>query len=786
MSDPIRGRFVSKDDLAKEFRARKRKVIYESVQLKSTGAREALVSQKMLDGWRTVKTYQTSTRIEKDKPLDEQLEDELWVLMASLGFSQISSSRLFNANIDGTFRQLDCVAVDDESVVVIECTQSDEPNTPKSMRNLIEKVASWRNNQRTYSLFKTYLHNNDLHIAFVIATRRIKWNKNDLIRAQDHNIVVIRDEQIDYFKRLVSHLKHAARYQFLAHVCRDKEVPGLEITVPATRAHIGKKIFYSCLVRPAHLLKIAYVNHKASANLESMETYQRLVTPKRLGEIAKFIDHQDFAGTFPTNVVLNLHSKKIIKFEKRDTIGQVQVGTLYLPAVYGSAFVVDGQHRLFGYAHSRRANNANDKTAFSVLAYDNLDTQLEAQMFVDINSEQKQVAKGLLNELNATLHRDAPDFTSRTGALASSVVQDLNADPESKLYARIKLTADKASTRRCLSITQLSEPMLRHKLFGEALKSGKDVPGPLSNSNDGTFDGDVKKACACLKKLFNFVAEMGPKQFDLGNLPGGYLWTNTGIRPLIGVFAAALRFVAGEQQLKLDMYPPSQFMPRVCELLKPVVLHFEHGDREEAQAFRDRTAMKGVTKNEYEMMRIVQGIFPKFDVPGLADYISKLDAEGTKEAHQLIDELELRMHEFILKELQAEYGTDKWGGQPMWWRQGVPERIRTDCISRQEKDNKPKDHPWKYLTLITHRDIVMQSKVWSKRFEKAFSLQTIGNKRDKAHKTMWMVHVNDVRNTTHHAIKGVCTRDEVKLVRAAHKHVMELMKGNSTGTLDSS
>ena len=779
MSDPISGRFVSEDDLAKETRAREQKVYRDSVRLKSKVDRDALVSQKIQDGWRVVKTYKNATRIEKDKPLDEQLEDELWVLMASLGFSHVSSGRQFKVNFDGTLRQVDCVAVDDESVVVVECTQTDRPNTPKSVTNLIDKVASWKTNQRTHSLFKTFFQNDVLQVAFVIATRRIEWNKNDLDRARDHNIVVIRDKQIDYFKRLVSHLKHAARYQFLAHVFRDKEVPGLKITVPATMVQIGKKTFYSCLVRPADLLKIAYVNHKASANLESMETYQRLVTPKRLREIAKFIDDQNFAGTFPTNVVLNLHSKRTIKFEQKGTIGQVQVGTLYLPAVYGSAFVVDGQHRLFGYAHSRRASNDNDKTAFSVLAYDNLDTQLEAQMFVDINSEQKQVPKGLLNELNATLHRDAPDFRSRTGALASKVVQDLNGDPDSKLYARVKLTGDAASTTRCLSITQISEPMLRHKLFGEARRSGRDVPGPLSDSNDGTFDGDVRKAFVCLKTLFNFVADTGPRQFDLGNKSGGYLWTNTGVRPLIGVFAAALRFVAGEQQLGLDMYSPSLFMPRVCELLKPVILHFEHGNSEEAQAFRDRTAMKGVTRNEFEMMRIVRGKIPNFDSPGLAEYISKLDAEGTKEAHHLIDELELCMHKFILKELQAEYGTDEIGGRPKWWREGVPELIRTNCNSRQEKDRKPKDHPWMYLTLINHRDIVMQPRVWSKRFEKAFTFQPEGTKGNKTRKTMWMVDVNDIRNTTHHAIKGVCTRDEVEQVRAAHKHVMESMKSTA-------
>ena len=641
MDNPISGRFVSGDELSKELQARRRGVVNDSVRTKSQAARDTLVAQKVSEGWRVRKQFRNSTRLEKDKPLGEQLEDELWVLMAAMGFSRMSKGRLFKANLDGTLRQLDGVAVDNESVVVVECTQA-EDRTSKTMKTLVEKVASWRSSKRAYSLFKKHFQNRDLQVAFVIATRRIEWSQNDLRRAQEHNIIVIRDEQIDYFALLVSYLKYAARYQFLAHVCRDKEVPGLKLSVPATKAQIGSKTFYSCLVRPADLLRIAYVSHKASANLDSMETYQRLVTPKRLREIARFIDGTDFVGTFPTNVVLNLHSKKI-KFEKRETVGRVQVGSLYLPNIYGSAFVVDGQHRLFGYAHSRRARNEDDKTVFSVLAYENLDMQREAQMFVDINSEQKQVAKGLLDELKATLHRDAPDFISRTAALASKLVQDLNRQSESRLRGRVKLTGERSTAIKCLSITQLADPMLKHHIFGDIRKGGQEVPGPLSDSNKGTFEGDEEKGYKCLQKLFNFIAEASPTQYALGSSPGGYLWTNTGVRPLIGVFAAALRFVAGQQQVNLDMYPPAQFMPRVCELVKPVVRYFEHGDRDDAQAFRDRTGMKGVTKNEFEMMRIMKAHVPEFDATGLVKYESQLDIDGTREAHQLIDELELHI-----------------------------------------------------------------------------------------------------------------------------------------------
>ena len=50
--------------------------------------------------------------------------------------------------------------------------------------------------------------------------------------------------------------------------------------------------------------------------------------------------------------------------------------------------------------------------------------------------------------------------------------------------------------------------------------------------------------------------------------------------------------------------------------------------------------MQGVTKNEFEMMRIINGYEQGFNPTGLVDYIQSLDEEGTKEARNLIDEIE--------------------------------------------------------------------------------------------------------------------------------------------------
>ena len=108
---------------------------------------------------------------------------------------------------------------------------------------------------------------------------------------------------------------------------------------------MGGRTFYNFVMRPADLLKIAYVSHKASAEIQSIDTYQRLIKTPRLNKITKYVDD---GGQFPTNVVVNIHTNRKLKFDRKERIGASAVGTLHLPAEYGCAWVIDGQHRLFG------------------------------------------------------------------------------------------------------------------------------------------------------------------------------------------------------------------------------------------------------------------------------------------------------------------------------------------------------------------------------------------------------------------------------------------------------
>ncbi len=214
---PRLGPLVSGAEVASELRSRKRKDVYQAVG----GASSELIAEKVklaeAEGWRIVKENVKSTRMAMPKPADEQLEDEVWCLMAQMGFKELSQGRQFKVAVGRSLpkRQIDVFAKDDEAIVVVECTHSSTPG-PKSMASLIEKIqaigpAILNTIHRTYP--KPWPK-----VKFAIATRNVSWRQADLDKCEASKIAVLDDGALDYYAALVSHLKQAARYQLLGHL----------------------------------------------------------------------------------------------------------------------------------------------------------------------------------------------------------------------------------------------------------------------------------------------------------------------------------------------------------------------------------------------------------------------------------------------------------------------------------------------------------------------------------------------------------------------------------------
>ena len=147
MTDQYLGPLCSSDEVPSELRRRKSKDTYKTVSASS----KKLIAQKErleeADGWRIVRRNAKSTRMAKAKPADEQLEDEVWSILAQMGFKEMSKGRQFTIAVGNSLppRQIDVFAKDDETVIIVECTRRDTPGK-KSMAQLIEKIRAIRAN----------------------------------------------------------------------------------------------------------------------------------------------------------------------------------------------------------------------------------------------------------------------------------------------------------------------------------------------------------------------------------------------------------------------------------------------------------------------------------------------------------------------------------------------------------------------------------------------------------------------------------------------------------------
>ena len=755
MTDQYLGPLVSGEEITSELRSRKRKDVYKTV----SGSSKKLIAEKVkleeADGWNTVRNNVKSTRMAKAKPGDEQLEDDVWCILAQMGFKEMSKGRQFTIAVEEGLprRQIDVFAKDDETIIIVECTQRDTPGK-KRMTQLIEKITAIRGNLFK-SIRKAYGQPAKLKVKHVIATRNISWSDVDLAKCEKAQIAVITDGELDYYAALVQHLKHAARYQFLGHMFGGQKIDGLAREVVATRGKMGGETFYTFLIRPDELLKIAYVGHKASRDTENLATYQRMLQPRRLKKIAEYING---GGRFPTNIVVNFKTgtKTGLRFDVKGRYGEEALGTLYLPPKYASAWIIDGQHRLHGYAYARETKGFNqDSTALSVLAYENLPSDKEMNLFIDINSEQVKVSPGLLVELYADLHWKSSDPEQAFNALLSRIASRLNSERTSPLHDRMVVTGKKKTHYRCLTQTSIRDGLRVAKLLGTFSKAAI-VPGPLSTGKADDYDENLRKGLSVLSACLGMYSTKLTNHWELGDGPGGYVCTNNGIRALFHVIKDIADHIRQIHGTDLYLFNADETFTEIEPYLQVLIDYLEGASAQEFQTFRRTgSSLTAVQQQAYGLEVHINEEIPNFKPPGLQEYLDSRDAAGTAEAAVKVTKINLRLFDYVIGTLKKYYGTQ----DKAWWTTGIPLKIRQECTAEWEAKNRDGEEEHQ-LYLINYIEICHNN------WDLVKDVMSLG-KRDKNNKranTRWIKDLNDIRKITAHPEHGVLTTDQVALV----------------------
>ena len=455
-----------------------------------------------------------------------------------------------------------------------------------------------------------------------------------------------------------------------------------------------------------------------------------MIKKSRLKNIREYIDQN---GIFPTNIVVSLEGKRHVNFEPWASDGGKEVakhGLLILTPSYRCAWIIDGQHRLFGYSGHDKAKTSH----LSVLAFEGLPASKQAQLFIDINHEQKSVKRSLLQELYAELNWDAEDEDKRVSAIVSKAVQVLNEDTESPFYGRILFADETRTETRCITLESLFRILNQPGMF--TVRKSVEY-GPLwTGDNEST----LKRAVQVTKGWFGFVSEAVPDWWQLGAAEGGGLSMNDGVTVCMGVLRSIFQHLGDKKHLRLIQLSNGEVLNVLQPFGETLGQFLASYSASERAAFRaGARGNQGLTATRRKCEKALNTKFGDFEPPGLLEDLKLLEARTNDEAVRVIKELEQTLHEFVISSLKLEHGS---GESDPWWYQGVPEQIRKKATGRLEEEQGGKKE--QYLDLIDLRTIVVNN--WSL-FQGSLAFGKSGNKEAK---TAWMQKLNDMRKISAH------------------------------------
>lgn len=287
----------------------------------------------------------------------------------------------------------------------------EHPETKEKFDNVSYLMIGRRLNEKTLNnLFKKLVKNNQIEEEG--STELVKGKKIDI---SSHKI--IHYSQLEHYFDLSQDIdpNYARRDFFKDFNIKPKNRSVM--TVPAVKVDINhdkhkQYCVYNFSCSATELLKFAAVARRTPVS-EGITNYQRVVDSKRIKNIGEnFLTKNQ--GFFPNNIILKLEKSKIEFNSKLELIDDESIsgfkndfGLLSIDEDYNSAWVIDGQHRLFSYLKTTKEKTINDTV--NVAAIVGVPPEKEVEYFLDINDKSKPVPTDLIWDLNGDMNENSPE-----------------------------------------------------------------------------------------------------------------------------------------------------------------------------------------------------------------------------------------------------------------------------------------------------------------------------------------------------------------------------------------
>lgn len=758
--------------LQREAVLRKRPFEYKSLQ-------NLLAEDYMANmGWELDKRLKTKIKIKKPWRHDMRLENKAWMLAYLLGYPEISAGRSFKVRIkrkgaEPFDKQIDLLAKDDETVLVAECKSSAKVTKKRSLQKDIEEFASLQK-PIADAIRKHYGNAFKPKIIWLFITNNIAWSKNDRERAEGSRINIITDKELRYYLQIADHLKSAARFQFLAEFLRNQKIPAMDgVKVPAVKGKLGGKTFYSFVSTPRQMLKIAFVNHRSLNDPAGAPSYQRLVTRTRLNQIKKFIAG---GGFFPTNILVNFTSKSNFENIAKDEETGVTFGNLYLPNKYRSAWIIDGQHRLYGFAP---LSDEYLDQHIMVVGFEGLKKEEEANLFVTINHEQKSVPKTLLDDLEGELKWGSHKPTERIGAISARLIGRLNNDVGESLYQRVTQQGITATEKTCLTVPALKDGLRKSGLIGTAILNRKEYePGVLSDVDDSKT---LERARETLNLYFQTINDANTSRWELGRQ--GLICTNVSLQAYLKLLASMTDYMESNKGLTARELKPEELIAEIEEYLDPILVYLTSAKSSNIEKdFKVPFGSGGPREYYFKLCSIIRKEFSDFAPEGMDEWLEERSEDRINEAERKLKEINIYVKKTIFDILKQQHGTEG----SAYWNKGVVDKSIKQKAYGKSLDDEDNPMPLEnYLDFIEYKKIVENKEHWPL-FKAYFDIPLPGEK-GRAKNLKWMDRINELRRISAHTTESrhFKTADFEYIdfaydsfMKRMHEHSMELDLGD--------
>lgn len=723
------GKLVGQNDIPKLLKQRKRETLIENIHPEE---KDSFLSK----GWEIEKEFKNSIRMKKNKSTDVAFEDEVWSLFALMGYKFLNKDRNFHLPYDKNnpkqTKQIDVFAKDDETILIIEC-KSSETNKRGDFKKELESYQGILDGLR--KSIQALFPRTKFKFKFILATKNLSLSEDDAKRLEKLRGIHLNEENIEYFFELHSQLGIASRYQFLGNIFEGQEIPEMENKIPAVRGKMGGHTYFSFATEPENILKIGYVLHRNKANINMMPTYQRLIKKSRLKSVNQFIEN---GGYFPNSIVISIDAKNC-HFDPANT--QVastisDVGILHLPKKYKSAYIIDGQHRLYGYSDSEYKT----KNTIPVVAFVNLSRDEQVQLFMQINENQKSVSKDLRETLNSDLKWTSDRLDERLDALTSRIAIQMGEKRNSSLYDKITVGQDK----RDLTIQNIKLALKRSKFIGKISKNKIEELGLIYNGDlDVSFDRLLDYLIRSIQYLASNIEE------EWNNDINPIIVTNNGIYGLILILSDILSHIKENDILDISSSNVKTIVSETETFLDPLIQYVKTIKPEDRDHLKKLYGAGGSTQYWRIFQKVVKDTHKEFNPDGFEEFQTKQEKEFNNNAFALIGELESFLKTDFKDKLESHFGRK-------WFEKGVPPKIAEKALSdtfNKNKDIEDEDkevEPWDCLTIIAYREIAQKN--WPTIFDKEYTKpgeEKIGGGKEE--KTKWMVKLEQIRNKCVHS-----------------------------------